>query len=188
MVLIIDNYDSFTYNIVQYVGEAGYEVLVYRNDAIDIETIKEMKPEKIVISPGPKSPSDAGITVNLINNFYDKIPILGVCLGHQAIGYAFGGEIARAKNIMHGKVSTIKHDSSIIFNDIPDMFEATRYHSLIIKKESIPETIKITATSMDDSEIMGIELKGHHVYGVQFHPESVLTPYGKKIIKNFLSI
>ncbi len=188
MILIIDNYDSFTYNIVQYVGELGYEVVVFRNDAIDIESIKKMNPEKIIVSPGPKSPLEAGITVDIIKNFYDKIPILGVCLGHQAIGYAFGAEIIRAKNIMHGKVSSIKHDSSIIYKDIPNTFEATRYHSLIIKKEKLPSIINVTATSIDDNEIMGIELKGYNVYGVQFHPESVLTTYGKQIINNFLSI
>lgn len=188
MILIIDNYDSFTYNIVQYVGELGREAAVFRNDATNIPSVKKMNPEKIIISPGPKSPLEAGITVDIIKNFYDKIPILGVCLGHQAIGYAFGAEIVRAKNIMHGKVSSIKHDSSIIYKDIPNPFEATRYHSLIIKKEKLPDIINITATSEDDREIMGIELKGYKVYGVQFHPESVLTVYGKQIIDNFLSI
>ncbi len=186
MILVIDNYDSFTYNIVQYIGELGYEVVVFRNDAIDIKSIAEMKPEKIIISPGPKSPEDAGITVELIKNFYDKIPILGVCLGHQAIGYAFGGEIIRAKNVMHGKVSMIEHDSSIIYKGIPNPFEATRYHSLVISKENVPDIIKVTAKSLDDFEIMGIEVKGHRVYGVQFHPESILTSYGKQIINNFL--
>lgn len=188
MILIIDNYDSFTYNIVQYTGELGYETTIFRNDAIDIESIEKMNPKKIIISPGPKSPSDAGITVDVIKNFYDKIPILGVCLGHQSIGYAFGAEIARAQNIMHGKVSNIKHDSSIIYKDIPNPFEATRYHSLVIKKGNLPDIINVTATSMDDNEIMGIELKGYRVYGVQFHPESILTSYGKQIIDNFLSI
>ncbi len=188
MILIIDNYDSFTYNIVQYTGELGYETTIFRNDVIDIESIKKINPKKIIISPGPKSPSDAGITVDVIRNFYDKIPILGVCLGHQSIGYAFGAEIIRAKNIMHGKVSYIKHNSSVIYKNIPNPFEATRYHSLAIKKEKLPEIINVTATSMDDGEIMGIELKGYMVYGVQFHPESILTSYGKQIINNFLSI
>lgn len=188
MILIIDNYDSFTYNIVQYVGELGYDVAVFRNDALDIESVKKINPDKIIISPGPKSPADAGITVDIIKEFYDKVPILGVCLGHQAIGYAFGGEIIRAGQVMHGKVSKIKHDSSNLFKDIPDPFEATRYHSLVIKKETLPEIVKITATSEDDSEIMGLELKGYKVYGVQFHPESVLTPFGRQIIDNFLKI
>ena len=188
MVLVIDNYDSFTYNIVQYIGELGYDSAVFRNDAIDIGDIIKMKPEKIVISPGPKSPVEAGITVNVIKSLYSKIPILGVCLGHQAIGYAFGADIIRAKNVMHGKVSSISHDSSIIYNDVPNPFEATRYHSLIIKKENLPSIISVTSTSLDDNEIMGIEIKGHKVYGVQFHPESVLTYCGKQIMRNFLSI
>ncbi len=188
MVLVIDNYDSFTYNIVQYIGELGFDTVVFRNDALSISDIIKMNPEKIVISPGPKSPVEAGITVETIKNFYSSIPILGVCLGHQAIGYAFGAEIIRAKNVMHGKVSSIKHDSSLIYKDVPDPFEATRYHSLIIDKKSLPEIIKVTAISLDDNEIMGIEVKGSKVYGVQFHPESVLTSYGKQIINNFLSI
>ncbi len=188
MVLVIDNYDSFTYNIVQYIGELGFDSVVFRNDALSVSDIIKMNPEKIVISPGPKSPVEAGITVETIKNFYSSIPILGVCLGHQAIGYAFGAEIIRAKNVMHGKVSSIKHDSSLIYKDIPNPFEATRYHSLIIDKKSLPEIIKVTATSLDDNEIMGIEVKGSKVYGVQFHPESVLTSYGKQIINNFLSI
>jgi anthranilate synthase/aminodeoxychorismate synthase-like glutamine amidotransferase len=188
MILIIDNYDSFTYNIVQYIGELNYDTVVYRNDAIDVSDIAKMKPEKIVISPGPKSPQYAGITVDVIKNFYKEIPILGICLGHQAIGYAFGSEIIRAKNIMHGKVSAIKHDSSIIYGGIPSPFEATRYHSLVINKEKVPEAIKITAVSLDDNEIMGIEVKGYKVFGVQFHPESILTSHGKQLINNFLSV
>ncbi|MCL4427648.1 MAG: aminodeoxychorismate/anthranilate synthase component II [Deltaproteobacteria bacterium] len=188
MILVIDNYDSFTYNIVQYVGELGFDTVVFRNDAIDISDIIKMNPEKIVISPGPKSPVEAGITVEVIKNFYSKIPILGVCLGHQAIGYAFGAEIIRAKNVMHGKVSSIKHDSSFIYKDVPSPFEATRYHSLVINKKNLPDIINITAISLDDDEIMGIEVKGSKVYGVQFHPESVLTSFGKQIINNFLSI
>ncbi len=188
MILVIDNYDSFTYNIVQYIGELGYDVSVFRNDALGVSDISEMNPEKIVISPGPKSPSEAGITVDIIRNFHQAMPILGVCLGHQAIGEAFGADIIRAENIMHGKVSSIKHDSSVIYKDISNPFNATRYHSLVIKKENLPEIIKITATSLDDNEIMGIEIKGFRVYGVQFHPESVLTLCGKQIINNFLSI
>ena len=188
MILIIDNYDSFTYNIVQYIGELNYDTVVYRNDAIDVSDIAKMKPEKIVISPGPKSPQYAGITVDVIKSFYKEIPILGICLGHQAIGYAFGSEIIRAKNIMHGKVSAIKHDSSIIYGGIPSPFEATRYHSLVINKEKVPEAIKITAVSLDDNEIMGIEVKGYKVFGVQFHPESILTSHGKQLINNFLSV
>ena len=187
MILVIDNYDSFTYNIVQYVGELGHKVIVYRNDEISIDNIKKINPDKIIISPGPKSPSEAGISVDVIKKFYNKIPILGVCLGHQAIGYAFGAEIIRAANVMHGKVSSIEHDStSLLFKDIPESFEATRYHSLVISKKNIPDIINITAYSKDDDEIMAIELKGYNVYGVQFHPESVLTFQGKNIINNFL--
>ncbi|MGC8554293.1 MAG: anthranilate synthase component II [Candidatus Acidulodesulfobacterium sp.] len=188
MILIIDNYDSFTYNIVQYIGELNYDTVVFRNDAIDVSDIAKMKPEKIVISPGPKYPESAGITVDVIKKFYKEIPILGICLGHQAIGYAFGGEIIRAANIMHGKVSAIKHDSSIIYGGIPSPFQATRYHSLVINKEKVPEAIKVTAVSLDDNEIMGIELKGYKVFGVQFHPESILTSHGKHLLNNFLSV
>ena len=188
MILIIDNYDSFTYNIVQYIGELNYETVVFRNDAIDVSDIAKMKPEKIVISPGPKSPESAGITVDVIKRFYKEIPILGICLGHQAIGYAFGGEIIRAANIMHGKVSAIKHDSSIIYGGIPSPFEATRYHSLVINKENVPDSIKVTAVSLDDNEIMGIEVKGYKVFRVQFHRESMLTSHGKQLINNFLSV
>ena len=188
MILIIDNYDSFTYNIVQYIGELNYDTAVFRNDAIDVSDIVKMKPEKIVISPGPKSPESAGITVDVIKNFYKEIPILGICLGHQAIGYAFGGEIIRAANIMHGNVSAIKHDSSVIYGGIPSPFEATRYHSLVINKEKVPEAIKVTAVSLEDNEIMGIEVKGYKVFGVQFHPESILTSHGKQLINNFLSV
>lgn len=188
MILVIDNYDSFTYNIVQYIGELGYDNVVFRNDAIDIQGIIKMNPEKIIISPGPKSPAEAGITVDVIKNFYSKIPILGVCLGHQAIGYAFGAKIMRAKNVMHGKVSFIKHNTSIIYKSVPNPFEATRYHSLVIGASNLPEIITVTAISLDDNEIMGLEIKGHKVYGVQFHPESILTAYGKQIINNFLSI
>ena len=187
MILVIDNYDSFTYNIVQYVGELGHKVIVYINDEISIDNIKKINPDKIIISPGPKSPSEAGISVDIIKKFYNKIPILGVCLGHQAIGYAFGAEIIRAANVMHGKVSSIEHDStSLLFKDIPESFEATRYHSLVISKKNIPDIINITAYSKDDDEIMAIELKGYNVYGVQFHPESILTFQGKNIINNFL--
>ena len=187
MILVIDNYDSFTYNIVQYVGELGHKVVVYRNDDISIDNIKKINPDKIIISPGPKSPSEAGISVDIIKKFYNKIPILGVCLGHQAIGYAFGAEIIRAANVMHGKVSSIEHDStSLLFKDIPESFEATRYHSLVISKKNIPDIINITAYSKDDDEIMAIELNGYNVYGVQFHPESILTFQGKNIINNFL--
>ena len=187
MILVIDNYDSFTYNIVQYVGELGHKVIVYRNGEISIADIKKINPDKIIISPGPKSPSEAGISVDIIKEFYNKLPILGVCLGHQAIGYAFGAEIVRASNIMHGKVSSIKHNStSLLFKNIPESFEATRYHSLVISKKNIPDIINITAYAKDDDEIMAIELKGYNVYGVQFHPESILTFQGKNIINNFL--
>ncbi len=188
MILVIDNYDSFTYNIVQYIGELGESVVVFRNDEIGIKDVIKINPEKIVISPGPKSPAEAGIAVDIIKAFYDKMPILGVCLGHQAIGYAFGAEVIHAGNIMHGKVSSIKHGPSVLFENIPDRFEATRYHSLVISKNNLPENIKVTAVSMDDDEIMAVELTEYNVYGVQFHPESVLTFYGKNIIANFLNI
>ncbi len=187
MILVIDNYDSFVYNLVQYLGELGSDLKVYRNDKITLEEIEAWKPEKIVISPGPGRPEDAGISVPLIQRFYPRIPILGVCLGHQAIGYAFGGKIVSAKELMHGKTSLIYHQGEGILQGIPSPFEATRYHSLVIERKSLPSCLKIIAWT-EDGEIMGVEHIKFPVFGLQFHPESILTQVGKKIIKNFLSL
>jgi len=186
-IIVIDNYDSFVYNIVQYIGEFEKNVLVFRNDRVSLQKIKELKPSKIVISPGPGRPENAGISVSLIKNFYKKVPILGVCLGHQAIAYCFGGKIIRAKRIMHGKVSFIYHNKKEIFEKIPSPFKATRYHSLIVEKKSFPEELEIIAETKA-KEIMGLKHKKYPLFGVQFHPESILTQHGKKIIKNFLKI
>jgi len=184
---MIDNYDSFTYNLVQYLGELGKDIRVFRNDKITIQEIEKMNPEKIVISPGPCTPKEAGISIELIQNFAGKIPILGVCLGHQSIGAAFGGEIIRAPRLMHGKTSIIYHDGKTIFEGLPNPFEATRYHSLLIKKETLPDCLEITAwTDMD--EIMGVRHKDAIVEGVQFHPESILTKVGKDLLRNFLKL
>lgn len=187
MLLMIDNYDSFTYNLVQYLGELGEEVVVFRNDEITVKEIEKLKPEKIVISPGPCSPKEAGVSVDVIKYFAGKIPILGVCLGHQSIGYAFGGEIIKAKCLMHGKTSLIFHNGKGIFKNVENPFEATRYHSLAIKKESLINDFEISAWTVD-GEIMGIRHKKLPIEGVQFHPESILTKEGKKILKNFLDI
>jgi len=187
MILVIDNYDSFTYNLVQYLGELGAELAVYRNDEITIGQIKKMRPEKIVISPGPGEPRGAGISEDVIRAFGRDMPILGVCLGHQAIGEVFGGKIILAKNLMHGKTSSIYHDGKKIFRGIPNPFEATRYHSLLVERRSLPAVLKITAETKD-KEIMGLEHKEYPVYGVQFHPESILTVEGKKLLKNFLDL
>ncbi len=189
MILMIDNYDSFTYNLVQYFGELKANVKVYRNDAISIDQIREKNPERIVISPGPSSPVNAGISVDVIREFAGKIPILGVCLGHQAIGYAFGGRIVNAQRLMHGKTSHIKHNGKDLFSGLSDPFEATRYHSLVIEKESCPECLEVTAwTDDEDLEIMGVRHKTLPVWGVQFHPESILTVDGKHLLENFLSL
>jgi len=185
MILLIDNYDSFTYNLAQYLGELKQKVCVVRNDKIDIAGINKLKPKYIVISPGPCTPKEAGISCNAILNFYKKIPILGVCLGHQCIGHAFGAKIVRAKKLMHGKTSKIYHDKQDIFKNIASPFTATRYHSLIIEEKSLPNFFKITAYSEDDV-IMGIRHKRLPLFGVQFHPESILTIQGRKILKNFL--
>ncbi|GAB6065430.1 aminodeoxychorismate/anthranilate synthase component II [Aquifex pyrophilus] len=184
---MIDNYDSFTYNLVQYLGSLGAEVIVRRNDEIKLEEVKQIDPDAIVISPGPCTPKEAGISVPLIREYYRDYPILGVCLGHQSIGYAFGGKIVNAKRLMHGKSSKIFHTGEGVFRGIPSPFEAIRYHSLVIEKESLPEVLKITAES-DDKEIMGIQHVDYPVFGVQFHPESVLSQYGMDILKNFLEI
>lgn len=186
MLLMIDNYDSFTYNLVQYFGELGAELEIYRNDAITIDEIRKKKPEKIVISPGPGRPEDAGVSVAVIKNFSGKIPILGVCLGHQAIGYAYGGKIIRAKKLMHGKTSRVSHDNKHLFKDIENPFDATRYHSLVIDEKTLPACLNVTAYS-EDKEIMALEHKEFPLWGVQFHPESILTKTGKKILSNFLN-
>ena len=185
MLLIIDNYDSFTYNLVQYLGELGQDVQVYRNDEINLKKIAELNPKYIVISPGPCTPNEAGISLALIEEFAGKIPLLGVCLGHQSIGQAFGGKIIKAKTLMHGKTSLIHHTSKGVFKDLPNPYTATRYHSLVIERESIPDCLDITAWT-DDGEIMGVKHKTLAVEGVQFHPESVLTEHGHDLLNNFL--
>ena len=185
MLMMIDNYDSFTYNLVQYFGELGQEVSVYRNDQISIEEIKAINPKFIVISPGPCSPNEAGISLEVVNHFKEEIPILGVCLGHQTIGQAFGGKITYAKTIMHGKTSLIHHTNQGVFKDINNPFTATRYHSLVIEKASCPDCFDITAWT-DDEEIMGIQHKSLPIEGVQFHPESILTEFGHDLLSNFI--
>jgi para-aminobenzoate synthetase component 2 len=187
MLLMIDNYDSFTYNLVQYLGELGEEIKVFRNDKITIPEIERMGPERIVISPGPCTPKEAGISIAVIKHFAGKIPILGVCLGHQSIGAAFGGHIIRAPRLMHGKTSLISHDGKTVFEGLPNPFEATRYHSLLIKKETLPGCLEITAWT-DLDEIMGVRHKEFLLEGVQFHPESILTKAGKDLLKNFLKL
>ena len=187
MILMIDNYDSFTYNLVQYLGELGQNLKVYRNDKIKISKIKELKPKYIVISPGPGRPENAGISCDVIEEFYSKIPILGVCLGHQCIAFVFGGKIIQAKRILHGKTSLIYHNGKTIFKGVQNPFEATRYHSLIVEKESLPKDLEINAWTKYD-EIMGIRHRRYRVFGVQFHPESILTKQGLEILKNFLSL
>ena len=187
MILVIDNYDSFTYNLVQYLGELGASLKVYRNDKITMDEIKKMKPERIVISPGPGEPKDAGISEEVILNFHKTMPILGVCLGHQAIGEAFGGKIIGAKNLMHGKTSSIYHDGTEIFKGLKNPFDATRYHSLVIERKAFPDVLRITAETKD-KEIMGLQHKKYPLYGVQFHPESILTVEGKKLLGNFLKL
>jgi len=187
MVLLLDNYDSFTYNLAQYLGQMGQKLEVRRNDKISLEEIDDLAPERIVISPGPCTPKEAGISVPLIERFAEKIPILGVCLGHQAIGAAFGGRVIRAPKIMHGKTSKIHHDGKTIFRDLPQDFPATRYHSLIVERESLPRELEISAET-DDGTIMGLRHKNLRVEGVQFHPESVLTEPGFKLLENFLSL
>lgn len=186
-ILMIDNYDSFTYNLVQYLGELGADIEVYRNNKITLEEIEKIKPEKIVISPGPGNPENAGISVDLIKAFAGKIPILGVCLGHQCIGYAFGAKIVHAKKLMHGKISSISHDGKTVFKDLINPFDATRYHSLVIKKETLSDDFEISAESEDD-EIMGIRHKKYFLEGLQFHPESIMTEIGKDLLKNFLTL
>ena len=187
MLLMLDNYDSFTYNLVQYLGELGQDLKVYRNDKITIGGIEALKPERIVISPGPCTPKEAGISIDVIKHFAGKVPVLGVCLGHQSIGEAFGGDVIRAPYLMHGKTSMIQHDNRTIFKGLPNPFEATRYHSLIIKRETLPPVLEISAWT-DDGIIMGVRHKQFKVEGVQFHPESILTGAGKDLLKNFLKL
>jgi para-aminobenzoate synthetase component 2 len=187
MILMIDNYDSFTYNLVHYLAELGEEVVVHRNDKLELEDIGKLNPDMLVISPGPCTPKEAGISVEAIKEFAARMPILGVCLGHQSLAYAYGAEIVRAQRLLHGKTSEIHHDKKGIYKDIPNPFEATRYHSLIVNKESLPEEFEITAWT-DQGEIMGIRHKEHMMEGVQFHPESILTKHGKDLLRNFISI
>jgi anthranilate synthase/aminodeoxychorismate synthase-like glutamine amidotransferase len=188
MVIVIDNYDSFTYNLVQYFGELGARLKVYRNDKVDIATISKARPDRIVISPGPCTPSEAGISKEVISAFSGRVPILGVCLGHQCIGAAFGGIVVRADSIMHGKTSEILHTKKdILFKDIPSPFKATRYHSLLIKPQTVPACLKVIAWTKN-KEIMAVKHRTHQTWGVQFHPESILTEYGKVLLANFLSV
>ncbi len=187
MILVIDNYDSFTYNLVQYLGELGADIEVVRNDQTTVEAIEKQAPERIVISPGPKTPSEAGICLDVITAFSGRIPILGVCLGHQAIGQAFGGQVIRAPQLMHGKTSEINHDGRTIFAGLPNPFPATRYHSLIVARESLPACLEISATTADGL-IMGLRHREMKVEGVQFHPESILTQAGKQLLGNFLRL
>ena len=185
MILVIDNYDSFTYNLVQYLGELGADVEVVRNDAITLDEIEARAPDHIVVSPGPCTPSEAGISVPLIQRFAGCVPILGVCLGHQAIGQAFGGRVVRAARVMHGKLSPVDHRGEGVFEGLPSPFNATRYHSLAIERDSLPAALEVTATA-DDGEIMGVRHRTHAVEGVQFHPEAILTEHGKRLLANFL--
>jgi len=190
MLLMIDNYDSFTYNLVQYLGELGADVHVYRNDSISLQEIEELQPQKIVISPGPCTPNEAGVSIDTIRQFAGRVPILGVCLGHQSIGQAFGGRIVHARAIMHGKTSMMHHSSEGVFRGLPNPFEATRYHSLVIEQNSLPDCLQVTAWTVDAAgkvdEIMGVRHKTMAVEGVQFHPESILTGSGHDLLRNFL--
>ena len=189
MLLVIDNYDSFTYNLVQYFGELGATMEIRRNDKITVNEIKELAPEKICISPGPCTPNEAGISCEVINKLGPSIPLLGVCLGHQSIGQVYGGEIIRAERLMHGKTSKISHTGKGIFSGVSSPFDATRYHSLIIRRESFPDCLEITAEAeTQEREIMGLRHKEHPVHGVQFHPESILTDEGMQLLKNFLAM
>jgi anthranilate synthase/aminodeoxychorismate synthase-like glutamine amidotransferase len=186
MILMIDNYDSFTYNIVQYLGELGQKVVVKRNDELTVEDIRRMKPARIVVSPGPCTPREAGVSVDVIKAFGGKIPLLGVCLGHQSLGFAMGGKVIRAKRLMHGKTSRIKHDNKGVFKGLKNPFTATRYHSLVVERKSLPKDLEVSATS-EDGEIMGLRHKKlKALEGVQFHPESILTEGGKDLLRNFL--
>ncbi len=187
MILMIDNYDSFTYNLVQYLGQLGEETVVHRNDEISIEEIENLAPDAIFLSPGPCSPREAGITVAVVRHFSAKVPIMGICLGHQSIGYAFGAEVIKSERIMHGKTSGVINDGQTIYRGVPSPFTAARYHSLILKRDSIPSCLEISAET-EEGEIMGIRHREYRVEGVQFHPESILTTNGKRIIRNFLEM
>ena len=187
MILVLDNYDSFTYNLVQYFGELGAEMLIKRNDEITLDEIRALHPERIVISPGPCTPNEAGISCDVIRQFCESTPILGVCLGHQCMGQVFGGEVIRAARLMHGKTSPIQHDGRGVFAGLPNPFDATRYHSLIVKRETFPPALEITAETAE-GEIMGLRHREFPVHGVQFHPESILTLEGKKLLQNFLQL
>jgi anthranilate synthase/aminodeoxychorismate synthase-like glutamine amidotransferase len=187
MILVLDNYDSFTYNLVQYFGELGAELVVRRNDRTTIDEVEELRPEKICVSPGPGTPDEAGISNDLIRHFGPRIPVLGVCLGHQCIGQVYGGEVVRAERIMHGKTSPILHEGDGVFRGLPIPFEATRYHSLIVRRETLPNELEVVAET-SDHEIMGLRHRRHPVHGVQFHPESIMTGEGKKLLANFLSL
>ncbi len=187
MILVLDNYDSFTYNLVQYLGMLGAELKVVRNDEVSVAEIEAMKPEKILVSPGPCSPAEAGVSVDVIRYFGEKLPVFGVCLGHQSIGHAYGGRVVRADRLMHGKTSPIHHDNTSVFKDMPNPFEATRYHSLIVEKASLPDCLRVTAWT-EEGEIMGLAHKTLPVFGVQFHPESVLTQEGMTLMRNFVEM
>jgi len=186
-VVVIDNYDSFTYNLVQYLGELGVEPIVFRNDQVDLNELEELAPERIVISPGPGTPDDGGISNQVIETLGERIPILGVCLGHQCICQVFGGEIIRAERLMHGKTSPIQHDNKGVFQNLPQPFEATRYHSLIARRDSIPEVLEISAETAE-GEIMGVRHRSRPIHGVQFHPESILSREGRQLLQNFLEL
>jgi anthranilate synthase/aminodeoxychorismate synthase-like glutamine amidotransferase len=187
MIVVIDNYDSFTYNLVQYLGELGQQLRVFRNDVVSIQELEQLQPARIVISPGPCTPREAGISNDVVRHFAGRVPILGVCLGHQCIGHVFGGEVVRAGRLMHGKTSPIHHDGRTIFSGLPNPFEATRYHSLLVRKESLPDCLEISAWTQE-GEVMGLRHKELAVEGVQFHPESVLTQPGKDLLRNFLAL
>ena len=186
MLIVIDNYDSFTYNLVQYLGELGADIQVYRNDTVTIQEIEQLGPKQIVVSPGPRTPNEAGISVEVIQRFAGRIPLLGVCLGHQSLAAAFGGEIVRANRLMHGKISWVKHDGRMLFEGLPNPFEATRYHSLIVNRDTLPSDFEISATT-DEGEIMGLRHLPTGAEGVQFHPESILTKSGMALLRNFLA-
>ena len=187
MLLVIDNYDSFTYNLVQYFGELGVEPLVRRNDEVSLNEIRALNPERICVSPGPCTPNEAGISCDVIREFGPRLPLLGVCLGHQSIGQVYGGEVVRAGRLMHGKTSPILHKGTGVFSGLPDPFEATRYHSLLVRRETLPDCLEITAETAE-GEIMGLAHRDHPVHGVQFHPESILTAEGKSLLRNFLTL
>ena len=187
MILVIDNYDSFTYNLVQYLGELGEDLTVRRNDQATLQELDALHPERVVISPGPCTPLEAGLSNDVISAFAGRVPVLGVCLGHQCIGHVYGGKVIRAPRLMHGKTSPIHHNGREVFADLPDPFEATRYHSLIVERESLPDCLEVTAWT-DEGEIMGLRHKEAPVFGVQFHPESILTEHGKALLQNFLAV